>query len=951
MLDSKGAIAPSPGALAGCGDKPTGRCSRRWSPDRIVGDVAGGFFLSRRRDRRARLSRLFLIVSSRNAGRLLLSTRLHFWSSPMSVRLSLTAFCVLCLPLTGRAAEVVTISVDNAAEVAPTGKEADWIYGDYVIRNGRTVAVIARPVATRNANMTVRGVGGCIIDLTEQERPNDQLSCFYPAAGLAAFRSAQVSASGGSASSTDGDLTARGQRVVVECTTEPAAGKPQITVAYELADGDDFLTVTTNWKNSGAVAIPVELTDRVRADRSFDAAIDPAANVAWWDDEWFGQTFAILPTDARFRDAPTALKPFPNRDAVGYEPATGAIRELPPGDTVTLVRRIFAAPSLLAARGTAARLAGQKTLPVVVIAKDPAGPVTGAFVTVFDTTGSRYAAGRTDAAGRLAFVLPRTATDWKSVIRDGARGTVERPLAVADDAAELSVAAELPRPGFVVGEITDASGGPIPCKVQFRGRGCPDPDFAPDSSDTAVRNLVYSAGGRFRQEIAPGTYEVVVSYGPEYDAVTTEITVARDAEALLALQLMRVVDTRGWISSDFHSHSTPSGDNTCSQLGRVQNLLCEQVEFAPCTEHNRISSYLPHLERLGVTQLMATCSGMELTGSLLPVNHQNAFPLVEQPHTQDGGGPVVNNDNPVAQIERLALWDDGASKVVQMNHPNLVQVLGDRDTDGTADGGFEPMLGFVDLIEVHPLEDIFNPSAIDGDPRKRTHTVFRWLQMLNLGYRIPGVVNTDAHYSFHGSGWLRNYIASPTDDPAKIRVEDVVEASTTGRLVMTSGPFLEVRAVVDGAGEAGPGQSLAAADGRLTLHVRVQCPNWFDIDRVQVFVNGRPEPALNFTRREQGRFFFRDAVRFEHAIPVRLESDAHLVVATVGEESGLGQVMGPDHAKKKPIAVANPIFIDVDGDGFQANGDLLGVPLPHQLQPTGHRHHGHDHDAPDHAAQ
>lgn len=157
--------------------------------------------------------------------------------------------------------------------------------------------------------------------------------------------------------------------------------------------------------------------------------------------------------------------------------------------------------------------------------------------------------------------------------------------------------------------------------------------------------------------------------------------------------------------------------------------------------------------------------------------------------------------------------------------------------------------------------------------------------------------------------------------------------------------------MVDGAGEAGPGQSLAAAGGRLTLQVRVQCPNWFDIDRVQVFVNGRPEPALNFTRREQGRFFSRDVVRFEHAIPVRLESDAHLVVATVGEESGLGQVMGPDHAKKKPIAVANPIFIDVDGDGFQANGDLLGVPLPHQLQPTGHRHHGHDHDVPDQAAQ
>ena len=868
----------------------------------------------------------------------------------MLTRLIAIILCCQLWFLTARSAEVVTITADNAAQVAPAGKEADWIYGDYVIRNGRTVAVIARPVATRNANMTVRGVGGCVIDLTEQERPNDQLSCYYPAGGEAAFRSSRVTASGPAASSTvaNGDVSASGQTVRLECLTEPAAGKPTIAVAYELADGDGFLTVTTTWSNPSDGPVPVDLADRVRADRTFKAAVDTKANLAWWDDEWFGQTFAILPENARFRvDNQEALKKLPDRAPIRYVLASGPVTELPPGGSVTLSRRIFAAPSLLAARGLAAGIAGHELADLTVTVQDSAGPVPGAVVTAFSGDGERYAAGRTDPAGQVAFPLPRGAAVWKVVIADGARGRVELPLAIAADTTAERVEAVLPRPGIVVGEISDDQGRPIPCKVQFRSRDGNDPDFGPDSSDTALRNLVYAHNGRFRQEIAPGSYDVLVSYGPEYDVVSTSITVERDAEARLAAELVRVVVSRGWVSSDFHSHATTSGDNTCSQLGRVQNLLCEQIEFAPCTEHNRISTYEPHLERLGVGHLMATCSGMELTGSLLPVNHQNAFPLVEQPHTQDGGGPVLDNDNPVAQIERLALWDGGSSKLVQMNHPNLVQVLGDRDTDGTPDAGFEPMLGFVDVIEVHPLEEIFTPPAADVDPRKRTHTVFRWLQMLNLGYRIPGVVNTDAHYAFHGSGFLRNYIASPTDDPAEIRIDDMVRASEAGRLVMTSGPFLEVRGQTDGAGEAGPGEVLAAADGRLMLHVRVQCPNWFDVDRVQVFVNGRPEPALNFTRREHGELFSREVVRFEHTIPVRLESDAHLVVATIGEASALGQVMGPDHAQKKPIAVANPIFVDVDGDGFQANGDLLGVPLPHQPQPTGHHHHhddhGHDH--------
>jgi hypothetical protein len=860
------------------------------------------------------------------------------------------------------AAEALTLSPDNAAEAAPAGKEADWIYGDHVLRNDRLVAVIGRPVATRNANMTVRGVAGCLIDLTSRTRPNDQLSCYYPAAGQAAYRSVAVAAeadggAAGVAPTAAGslDVAAQGRMVRLEYATESAPGKLLVTTEYSLADGEDFLTVTTTWSNPTAASLAVDLADRVRADRTFASAIDAAANLAWWDDEWFGQTFAIMPVDARFRGQAAGVKAFPNRDPVGYEPGSGPVKELVPGGSVTLVRRVYAAPSLLAARGIAATLADRESVVVDVTVRDSAGPVPGAVVALRDPADQRYGGGRTDADGRLSFALPREATEWACTVTEAARGSVDLPLVVEPEATAAALAVDLPRPGFVAAEITDAAGGPIPCKVQFRGRGCPDPEFAPDSDDTAVRNLVYSHDGRFRQEIAPGTYDVLVSYGPEYDVVTTEVLVERDAEARLAARLVRTVNTTGWISSDFHSHSTPSGDNTCSQLGRVQNLLCEHVEFAPCTEHNRITTYEPHLERLGVRHLMATCSGMELTGSLLPVNHQNAFPLVEHPHTQDGGGPAVDNDNPIAQVERLALWDDAASKLVQMNHPNLVQVLGDRDTDGTADAGFEPMLGFVDVLEVHPLEQIFTPSAIDGDPRKRTHTVFRWLQMLNLGYRIPGVVNTDAHYAFHGSGWLRNYIASPTDDPANVSVDDIVKASEAGRLVMTSGPFLEVRAVADGAGEAGPGESLEAADGRVTLHVRVQCPNWFDVDRVQVFVNGRPEPALNFTRRERGERFSRDTVRFEHAIPVRLESDAHLVVATVGEESALGMVMGPDKAAKKPIAVANPIFVDVDGNGFRPNGDLLGVPLPHQPQPSGHHHHqnddhdGHEHPHP-HAA-
>ena len=868
------------------------------------------------------------------------------------------------------AAEIVTITPElleaaalgqaaaTGAAAPPAGKESDWILGDHILRNDRIVAVIGDTVATRHANMTVRNVGGAIIDLTTVGDPNDQLGCYWPGNGQLRYAFAGASGlGGGEVMPVEGmvapPLAVNGASVAFRVVAAEAPQTPRVETTYTLADGDDFLTVTTRYFNPHPTALTIEPVDRVRADRTFSAGVDTAANVVWWDDEWFGQAYGIEPVGATFH-ADTLAPARGAGDPVRYLLGEASTVNLAPGGSIDLVRRVFPARNLVVLRAAAAARAGVALAPTTISAVDAAGPVVGASVTFFDGE-TKYGAGRTDVDGRLVTSLPAPAAPWRVTLSTVGRGTVEEQ-GLAWSAEGIDVKAKLPRPGFVVATISAVDGGPIPCKVEFRcrppvggGARDADPDFGPDSGDTAVKNLRYSHNGRFRQEIPPGSYDVIISHGPEHDAVMTTLVVVEGEDAALVATLLRTVDTRGWVSSDFHSHATPSGDNTTSQLGRVQNLLCEQIEFAPCTEHNRVSSYSPLLDRLGARHRMATCSGIELTGSLLPVNHQNAFPIVEKPFTQDGGGPVHDNDSPVAQIERLALWDDDAEKVVQMNHPHLVQVLGDRDTDGTADGGFEGMLGFVDCVEVHPPHEIFLAPPQSIDPRKPTSPIFVWLQMLNLGYRVPGVVNTDAHYAFHGSGFLRNYLASPTDDPAAIEISDMVHTAERGRMVMTNGPFLEARLeAVEGEAprSVGPGDDVRDDDGAVELAIRVQCPNWFDIDRVQVFVNGRPDPRLNFTRREHGALFSRDVVRFAHTIPVRLERDAHLIVAAIGESSTLGLVVGPEHAADKPVAVANPIFVDVGADGFTPSGDLLGLPIPHQPRPTDRRHvhpHAHPH--------
>ncbi len=825
------------------------------------------------------------------------------------------ALVAIAAPVLG--SELATLSRQTWREYAPKGKEVDAIFGDYVLRNQHLTVVIAQPLSGRNANMTVRGVGGSVIDLTSRNNANDQLSCFYPAAARYAFTDLQdcelvIDGEARSLRPTD---QATGANITLRLASQTRQDGSHVIVSYSLGEEDRHLTITTRYVNDGAKSVEVPLVDSVRADRTFLFGDDKEARLFWFYDEWFRQSYGVTCADRSPRKAGSGRQLL-----VEYVDADGkAETTLAPGESVELTRRFYARNNVLQTRSYALREAGVKQRQVRLKVQDAAGPVAMAKVSVTLQGQSKpIGVGR---GSNFWFALP----PGEHQIRIEALG---RPDLMYTTPAQGMVeqTLEMQPCGYVVANVVDAAGEPIPCKVIFEGLdSTASPDFGPDSRAVSSGNVLYTANGAVKQELGPGKYELIFSRGPEYDAVFEQVEVKAGEETHVQATLNRVVDSKGWVSTEYHSHSSPSGDNTSDQRGRVLNLLCEHLEFAPCTEHNRIDSYAPHLKQLKAERWMATCTGMELTGGPLPINHQNAFPLIHKPHTQDGGAPVTDID-PVVQIQRLAMWDDGSEKLVQTNHPNLMQIYGDRDTNGKPDGGFRQMLEFMDVVEVHPPEAIFEDLETSKDKYPRGNTIFHWLQLLNQGYRIAGVVNTDAHYNRHGSGWLRNYVASSTDDPSQIDTMEMVRNSTAGRSVMSTGPFLEV--VFAAADQtAGPGQDLLAKSAAVMCQVKVQCPNWLDVNRVQLFINGRPSPKHNFTRREHPEMFANGVVKFDQKFEVALKEDSHLVAAAIGEDLQLGRVMG-ESGKRPPVAVANPVFVDIDGDGFQANGDELDSPLP-----------------------
>ena len=69
-------------------------------------------------------------------------------------------------------------------------------------------------------------------------------------------------------------------------------------------------------------------------------------------------------------------------------------------------------------------------------------------------------------------------------------------------------------------------------------------------------------------------------------------------------------------------------------------------------------------------------------------------------------------------------------------------------------------------------------------------------------------------------------------------------------------------------------------------------------------------------------------MKFQRQLSLTLKEDAHLIVVTGHRTEVIGDVEGPSWGSSHPAAVTNPVFVDVDGNGFRANRDTLGHPLP-----------------------
>ena len=467
-------------------------------------------------------------------------------------------------------------------------------------------------------------------------------------------------------------------------------------------------------------------------------------------------------------------------------------------------------------------------------------------------------------------------------------------------------------------ELLDESGAPIPGRLTFDGPGGPHAPLFPVTDarpgELAVRkNVVYTRGGRGAITVPVGTYVVRASRGIEWSLAEVELDFDVGVEHAWTARLAHEVDTAGLVSGDFHLHTlTYSGHGDSNMEERIISLVGEGVEFGVATDHNHHTDYGPTVSRLGVDALFGHTVGNEVS---TPLGHFNAFPLDPKRPPVDAS---LNDGDTLFGLLRAEPNAAGIEPVIQVNHPRWgsIDYFGHGELDpvtGTsASERFSLDFDTVELLNENSGWGWYDAETADVPTGTSEHHVLQdWYNLLNRGHRIAGVGNSDSHTVHQAfAGYPRNYVPSEARLAGEIDVADVAAALCAGQVFTTTGPVVELE--VDGTAPGGIARLEAAESGagvprEVEVHVRVRAASWIDCDRVQVLVNGQVREVRSVPDT-------REVLRLDERFPVALERDAWIALLVDGDDPMLEVTAGTTR-DVRPMAIVNPVRIDVDGDG------------------------------------
>ena len=293
---------------------------------------------------------------------------------------------------------------------------------------------------------------------------------------------------------------------------------------------------------------------------------------------------------------------------------------------------------------------------------------------------------------------------------------------------------------------------------------------------------------------------------------------------------------------------------------------------------------------MGLQGVLATVVATETSPVIR--GHLNSYPLVANTADPNNGSwpwwrtPVSNTE-----AEFDAIRSAYGSFVLQVNHPIS---LGMADLAGWAPG--EVARGDFWSSDFDAME------LANGGGYDRYFDL--WVDLVNRGLIFTPTGVTDGHGPF-GSGFGVNgtWFHLGVDDPAEYTDEALRTTMRQGAVVVSRGVHLLTEPL--------PGSLVAAGT---ELQVEARSASWAAVDRVELLLNGQVVAT------EEGPG--------PHVFSLSPDADGWYAVAASGDTS-----MWPVY-DTTPWAITNAIYVDVDGDGWQAPMGPLDIQASSEFPPA-----------------
>jgi hypothetical protein len=526
------------------------------------------------------------------------------------------------------------------------------------------------------------------------------------------------------------------------------------------------------------------------------------------------------------------------------------------------------------------------------------GADRGGRISIHDARNREIAFGEVQRGERRVVELP-PGFGTHAELRDERGVVTDARVELPAPGARVEVQASPSHHGTLSLSYRDESGAPLPVHVLFKGldgTADPEPLLAEGRTNSAGRSL-YVLDGTTRAAVAPGRYRVTASHGFTHSLFVDEVSVRADENTALEGTLRRVVDTEGWLSADFHLHSSPSPDSVVSLRERVGSLVCEGVDLAVATDHNHITDFAPSAGGLGVGSKLSTMSGVEITSAGTRWGHFNAYPLPMPSGAPEEGVPVYFGKRPA---EMFASARELGAQVLQVNHARMDPGIGYFDLAhlDAKTGRSDPIFSAdFDVFEAYNGMWIETREKVREGPRDL-------VALARRGKRVTTVGNSDSHkLLYEEAGYPRTWVHTPRE-PVESRAQRTIKTLLESRdTTVSSGPFVEMWVQESPIGSV----VRPSSDGTVTVRLRVSAPAWVPVEHVEIWRDDAVVERLPVTTEAS------DGIRFKHVVKVPVGTADAVILAWADADAPLPDVLPYEHALS--IGFTGLVYVDGNGDG------------------------------------